>query len=183
MIGARTGEFENEAFPGHNGPWLGKGKTAVIAWSPLAVGLAAGAAGALISAGAFAYRKLRRKKDPAELERLRRIGLCRTGRITAGEITGLIEPEGEQAAPLLLVYRYDIAGVTYEVTQDVSMLPEFAAKATRLVGRNISVKYEMKHPSNSIVVCEEWSGIREVSLSGPEGDSVLPTSAEATEKS
>lgn len=152
----------------------GKGKPAMMVWSPLAMGLAAGVAGALIGAGAFAYRNLHREKDPVELERLRRMGLCRTGRITAGEITGLIEPEGEETS-LLLVYRYGIAGVTYEVAQDVSMLPQAAARAARLVGRNVSVRYEMNHPANSIVVCEEWSGIRE-----PEGARVLVASAEAT---
>jgi len=139
----------------------------VKAWSPLAIGLAAGAAGVLVSTAAVAYAKLRRKQDPAELERLRRLALGRTGRITAGEITGLMEPESEDTA-LLLVYRYDIAGVTHEVGQDVSTLPAVAAQAARLVGRAISVKYEMKHPSNSIVVCEEWSGVRGIDLREPQ---------------
>lgn len=136
-------------------------------WSPLAIGLAAGAAGVVISAAAIAYVKLRRKKDPAELERLRRLSLGRTGRITAGEISGLMEPEGENTA-LLLVYRYAIAGVSYEVTQDVSAMPVVAAQAGRLVGQDISVKYERQHPSNSIVICEEWSGIRGLDLRATE---------------
>jgi hypothetical protein len=155
----------------------------VITWSPFDIGLAAAATGVVIGAGAVIYRKLHPKKDPAELERLRRTWLGRTGRIAAGEISGLIEPEGEQVAPLLLVYRYDIAGVTYEVTQDVSMMPQVAARAARLIGQAISVKYEMKHPTNSIVVCEDWSGIRDVNLSEPGSGSALPASAEATEKS
>ena len=138
------------------------------AWSPVTIGLAAGAAGVLAGAGLVAYRKLRRKKDPAELERLRRAALGRTGRITAGEVTGLIESEGESGAPLLLVYRFQIAGVSYEVAQDVSMMPLVAAKAAHLVGQAISVKYEMKHPSNSIVVCEEWSGVSGLNLHEPE---------------
>lgn len=139
--------------------------------SPLSIGLAAGAAAVLISAGVAVYLKLRRKPDPVELERLRRVGLGRTGRITTGEVTGLIEPEGSNTA-LLLVYRYGIGGVNYEVTQDVSTLPAIAEEAGRLVGRTISVKYEMKHPSNSIVVCEEWSGIRGAGLS--ESDAATP---------
>ena len=133
------------------------------AWSPVSIALAAGAAGVLISTGAVVWTRLRRKPDPAELERLRRLALGRTGRITAGEITGLMEPEGGNTA-LLLVYRYDIAGVTYEVTQDVSAMPVVAAQAGRLVGQAISVKYEMQHPSNSIVICEEWSGVRGLDL-------------------
>ena len=139
--------------------------------SPLSIGLAAGAAAVLVSAGVAVYRKLHRKMDPVELERLRRMGLGRTGRITTGEVTGLIEPEGPNKA-LLLVYRYGIGGVNYEVTQDISTLPAVAAEAARLVGRTISVKYEMKHPTNSIVICEEWSGIRGISLS--ESDPATP---------
>lgn len=146
--------------------------------SPLEIGLGAAAAAVLLAVGAAVYVKLRHKKDPAELERLRRLSIGRTGRITAGEVTGLIEPEGENTA-LLLVYRYDISGVTYEVTQDVSSMPTVASAAHRLMGKGISVKYEMKHPSNSIVVCELWSGLRGVSLGVPEGGSAFPSPAAA----
>jgi len=149
--------------------------------SPLEIGLIVGAVVVLISAGLFAYLKLLRKKDPAEIERLRRSWLGRTGRIVAGEITGLIEPEGENTA-LLLVYRYDIAGVTYEVTQDVSTLPAVASQAPHLVGKGISVKYDMKHPSNSIAICEDWSGIRGLSAGESEGQGAPANSTRATEK-
>jgi hypothetical protein len=153
----------------------------VRVWSPLAIGLAAGAVGILTTAGAAVYFKLRRQKDPAELERLRRLSLGRTGRITSGEVTGLIDPEGGNTA-LLLVYRYDISGVTYEVTQDISAMPAVAAEAHRLIGQGISIKYEMKHPSNSIIVCEEWSGIRGANQSEAEGERRPSNSAQATEK-
>ena len=150
-------------------------------WSPLAIGLAAGAAGVLIAAGAAVYLKLRKKKDPVELERLRRLSLARTGRITSGEVTGLIEPEGESTA-LMLVYRYDISGVTYEVTQDVSMMAALAAEPHRLIGKGVSIKYEMKHPSNSIVISEDWSGIRGAGLDEPESTAGPTNSAETAEK-
>jgi len=149
--------------------------------SPLEIGLVAGAVVVLISAGILAYLKLLRKKDPAEIERLRRSWLGRTGRIVAGEITGLLEPEGENTA-LLLVYRYDIAGVTYEVTQDVSRMPAVASQASHLVGKDISVKYDMKHPSNSIAICEEWSGIRGIGAGEAESETALADSAEAAER-
>jgi hypothetical protein len=137
----------------------------VNGWSPLTIGIAAVTAGVLIAVGAAIYFKRRQKKDPAELERLRRIELGRTGRIVSGEITSLIEPDATNTA-MLLVYRYDISGVTYEVSQDVSSMPAVASEAPHLVGRAISIKYEMKHPTNSIVVCEEWSGIRAASING-----------------
>lgn len=149
--------------------------------SPLEIGLIAGIVVVLIGAGLLAYLKLLRKKDPAELERLRRSWLGRTGRIVAGEITGLIEPEGENTA-LQLVYRYDIAGVTYEVSQDVSTMPAVASQARHLVGKGISVKYDMKHPSNSIAICEEWSGIRGISVGESEGDNAVAASSGVAEK-
>jgi len=155
----------------------------VKTWSPLTIGVVAVAAGLLVSAGTMTYLKLRRKKDPAELERLRRLALGRTGRITSGEITGLIEPEDGKSSPLLIAYRYDIAGVTYEVTQDISAMPAVAAEASRLIGRTISVKYDTRHPTNSIVVCEEWSGVRSSKLGGSAGDSTAPAPAEPANKS
>jgi hypothetical protein len=152
----------------------------VKTWSPLEIGLAAAAVVVLISVGAFIYFKLRRRKSPAEIERLRRLWLGRTGRITTGEVTGLVEPEGDNTA-LLLVYRYDIAGVTYEVTQDVSTMPTVAAEARHLIGKGICVKYEMKHPSNSIAACEVWSGIQGITVGDPEGQRAL-TDSPATPK-
>ena len=150
-------------------------------WSPLAIGLAAGAVGVLTAAGAAVYFRRRRVKDPVELERLRRLSLGRTGRITSGEATGLIEPEGENTA-LLLEYRYDISGVTYEVMQDISTMPTVATVAHRLIGKGISVKYEMKHPSNSIVICEEWSGISGIRLREPDADKRIAVPLQASGK-
>ena len=154
----------------------------MVIGSPFQVGLAVVEALALVSAAVFTYLKLRRKKDPAEIERLRRMSLGQKGRIVVGEITGLVEPEGESTA-LMLVYRYDVAGVTYEVTQDVSTMPAIAARAPHLVGRGISVKYDVKHPTNSIVACEVWSGIHGTSAAEQEADDPVAASAEAAEKS
>lgn len=151
------------------------------AWSPLSIGIAAGTAVVAIAAGAVYYLKRRQKKDPAELERLRRIALGRTGRIVSGEITGLIEPDGTNTT-MLLVYRYDISGVTYEVTQDVSTMPAVASEASHLVGCAISVKYEVKHPTNSIVVCEEWSGIRAASHLGMMRNASSTTATDSAQK-
>jgi hypothetical protein len=174
-VNAVAGEFLDEVFS----RWV---KPVVKIESPLEIGLAVGAAVVVTTAGVVAYLKLRRKKDPAEIERLRRLSLGRTGRITIGEITGLIEPEGESNA-LLLVYRYDIAGVTYEVTQDVSTMPTVAAVARHLIAKGISVKYDMKHPANSIAVCETWSGILGVNPGEPEADNEPAASDEAIKKS
>lgn len=131
--------------------------------SPLEIGTAVAVVVVLFGCGAFAYVRLRRRKSPAEIERLRRLWLGRTGRIAAAEVTGLIEPAGDDSA-LMLVYRYDVAGVTYEVMQDISTLPAVAAEARHLIAKGISIKYETKHPSNSIAACEVWSGISGVKV-------------------
>ena len=145
-------------------------------WSPLMIGLVAGATAALASAGTIVYLKMRRRKSPAELERLRRLYLGRSGRIATGEIMGLVEPEA--ASEILLVYRYDVAGVTYEVAQDVSVLPEIAATAKLALGGIATIRYEMKQPSNSIVVSEEWSGLPTVKSSG---DAEIPVAGRTAE--
>ena len=140
-----------------------RGRSAVKLWSPLEIGLAVGVAAVLTGCGVFAYLRMRRRKSPAEIERLRRVWLGRTGRIAVAEVTGLVEPAGDNSA-LMLVYRYDVAGVTYEVMQDISTMPAVATEARHLIGKGISVKYETKHPSNSIAACEVWSGISWVTL-------------------
>ncbi len=100
-----------------------------------------------------------RRKTPEEIERERRLDVNRRGRITHGEIINFVEPEPSKPGPRLIVYKYDVTGATYEASQDVSALPEIAAVARRLAGRSTSVKYDPRLTTNSIVVCEEWSGL------------------------
>ena len=126
----------------------------------LAIGLAGTGAVALVGAWAWARIKRWRRKDPAELERLRRLEVNRRGRITGGRIVDLVESESSERAARLLVYQYEVAGVTYEAAQDVGPLPEIAAVAQHLPGQTASVKYDPKKPTNSIVACEEWCGVQ-----------------------
>lgn len=120
----------------------------------------AGAASLLGAAGCYCIQRWRRK-DPAELERLRRLDVNRHGRISSGRILDLVEaPEGAPEA-LMVIYQYEVSGVTYEAAQDVAPLPEVASHAAHLPGQIVSVKYDTKHPMNSIVVCENWSGLFE----------------------
>ena len=100
-----------------------------------------------------------RRKDPADLERLRRLDVNKRGRISAGRVVDLVEAETAGVRSSLVVYSYEVAGVTYEAVQDVTALPEFAAVAQFLSGRTASVKYDPKRPGNSIIACEEWSGL------------------------
>ena len=118
-------------------------------------------AGALALSGGVAYAKLRlwRRKDAAEIERLRRLDINRRGRISAGRILDLVELETAGGKSRLLVYQYEVGGVTYEAAQDVTTLPEIAAVAQFLPGQITSVKFDPRRPANSIFVCEEWRGL------------------------
>ena len=100
-----------------------------------------------------------RRKTPAELERLRRLNVHKCGRISAGRVVDLLETERAGSTSPLVIYSYEVAGVTYEAAQDVTALPEIAALAQNLSGQIASVKYDPKRPANSIVACEHWSGL------------------------
>ena len=100
-----------------------------------------------------------RRKDPAEIEKLRRLNVNKCGRISAGRVVDLLEAETTGSKSELVVYSYEVAGVTYEAAQDLSALPELAARARSFSGRTASVKYDPKRPGNSIIACEEWSGL------------------------
>jgi hypothetical protein len=101
-----------------------------------------------------------RREDPEEIERLRRLDVNRRGRITVGQIVDLLEPEPPGRSSRLIVYKYQVAGVTYEVSQDVSGLPRVAPHAPEVLGQEASVKYDLQTPTNSIVACEEWCGLK-----------------------
>jgi len=107
-----------------------------------------------------------RRKDPAEIERLRRQKVNACGRIITGRILELLDPvPGGPTGPILL-YEYEVAGVTYAAAQDVSALPEVAAAAPFLPGQTAGLKYDPRQPTNSILACEDWCDIRDLRLGG-----------------
>jgi len=120
---------------------------------------------AFAAVGIVIWRALkRRQKDAGEIERLRRLDVNRRGRIVAAEVVDLLESESPTAAAdahrsLMVVYKYEVAGVTYEVSQDLSALPSGLGSGCSPGSQTVSVKYDPKSPTNSIIVCEEWSGI------------------------
>ncbi|MBZ5562450.1 MAG: hypothetical protein LAP13_08510 [Acidobacteriia bacterium] len=125
----------------------------------LAVFLTIGGALALVGAGAWALLERGRHKDPKEIERLRRQDLNRRGRISAAHILDMVDSEPGKPAARLLVYAYEVAGVTYEVAQDITALPAVAAAAPQLLGQVASIKYDPRRPTNSIIACEGWCGV------------------------
>ncbi|MFC6646086.1 DUF3592 domain-containing protein [Granulicella cerasi] len=101
-----------------------------------------------------------RRPSAAEVERRRREQLGRTGRITDGVIVDSLMLNGDPAtvqAPEVLVYSYQLSGVTYNCAQDVSMLHD-KVQHCRL-DQPVQVRYDTRYPGNSIIVTEEWSGI------------------------
>src|SRR5882724_9711218 len=79
-------------------------------------------------------------------ERKRRMTLNLSGRITDGDVLELEQD--------LLIYSYEVAGVVYSTTQDISELREHLPRDPQLVIGPATVKYLTRYPGNSIVVCE-----------------------------
>jgi hypothetical protein len=125
------------------------------------VGVAVAGTAAVTLAGVWTWRTVRRwhRKSPDEIERLRRLGVNECGRICFGRIVELADPVADGPPGPILLYDYEVAGVTYEAAQDLSTLPEIAAAAPFLPGQTTSVKYDPKQPTNSILACETWYGI------------------------
>ncbi|MGH9495520.1 MAG: hypothetical protein ACRD3B_11020 [Candidatus Sulfotelmatobacter sp.] len=122
----------------------------------------------LITAGSAVllggYALLRRKpKTPEELERERRRWLEGSGRITDGTVIDVQELAAmtNHHAATMLIYKYDVAGVTYECSQDVTYLRQWINLHSCRLGLNTSVKYDPQNPGNSLVVSENWMGLRQ----------------------
>jgi hypothetical protein len=89
---------------------------------------------------------------PEERERRRRLALVSEGKM--GDAT-VLEIRGD-----FLFYSYDVRGVEYTASQDLSLLKSYLpADLSVLVGA-VSLKYDAKNPANSIVLAEDWSGLR-----------------------
>jgi len=110
-----------------------------------------------------AYFLLRRKpKSAEELERKRREWLDQVGRITDGTVIDVQElPVEEQRSSTMLIYQYDVAGVSYEASQDVTYLRQWVNLHSCRLGLPTSVKYDPQNPGNSLVVSERWMGLRQ----------------------
>lgn len=114
------------------------------------LGLLLFVAAALIALLLWALPRFRR--DPDEKERRRRLDVNAKGRLGDAEITDV---ENDS-----VFYSYSVRGVAYTAAQDISRLKEFLPdQPERLIGP-VLLKYVPGNPANSIIVCEEWSGLR-----------------------
>ena len=120
--------------------------------------IALGAAALVVAAGAWARS---RRKTPEQIELERRLRISKVGRITDGTVVDVSEMDGNDSGELqLLIYHYDVAGVSYEASQDVSTLRHLVDLHSCRSGLMTSVKYDPSNPGNSIVVSESWTGLR-----------------------
>jgi hypothetical protein len=108
----------------------------------------------LCAAAAVLVLSLRRKrKTPEELEALRRGWLAANGKLGGGEI---VEVEDDR-----LSYMYDVRGMTYNTSQDVSALQDRLPEDRWSIVGAVGVKYDARNPANSIVISEAWTGLRQ----------------------
>ncbi|HUO61621.1 MAG TPA: hypothetical protein VMU24_13195 [Candidatus Acidoferrales bacterium] len=101
------------------------------------------------------------RKTAVERERERRERVNVIGRITDGTVLDVCVLDTEIAQPSqLIAYNYDVAGVQYECSQDVTHLQHLFDVQSCKLGLPASVKYDPQNPGNSIVIAENWSGLR-----------------------
>jgi hypothetical protein len=128
------------------------------------------AASLAVVGGAFISKLLGRSPDPDEVERQRRAYLNQIGRIVEGQITDLVEVAEDKARRKsakevdgrrkLVCYSYSISGVSYETAQDITSLEGRAGMERIITGLPASIKYDPSNPSNSILIADDWSGLR-----------------------
>ncbi len=119
------------------------------AWNPkLAAVLVL--SGVLIAAALWII--FRRRPSPEERERRRRLAVNAHRRAIEGVVN---EVEGE-----FVHYQYELRGVAYSASQDVSALTAMLPENRGLLMGPASVRFDPRNPANSIVLCEQWSGMR-----------------------
>jgi len=110
-----------------------------------------GAAVAGLSAWGI-YRYIKGRPSAAELERRRRNDLRARGKMGDANLLEFHEH--------MAVYSYAIGGVEYVASQDLSDLqPLLPPDRWSTIGP-ASIKYDPRNPANSILLSEEWSGLR-----------------------
>jgi uncharacterized protein DUF3592 len=117
------------------------------------------------------YWMSRKRPSPDELERDRRDALVQKGRIIDATVLDISEVSPEESdRPLgmqLILYQYDVAGVTYECSQDVTLLQHVVDIHKIRLSFPASVRYDPHNPGNSLIVAENWSGLRDTANSIP----------------
>lgn len=106
----------------------------------------------VLAVAAMLWFRLRRRPTAEELERMRRLAIHRTGKMGDGEIVDVDGPS--------ILYSYTVAGVLYTTSQDAASIEERLPSDRMSMLGPVLVKFDPRNPANSIVLCEEWSGLR-----------------------
>ncbi len=121
--------------------------------------LGLGTAGIALASYALLHRK---PVDPDDIEHQRRTWLNTVGRITDGTVIDVQEITTAANRPAtMLIYQYDVSGVSYEASQDVTYLRQWINLHSCRLGLPTSVKYDSRNPGNSMVIAEGWMGLRQ----------------------
>ena len=116
-----------------------------------------------------AWIVLRTRGTPEKRERQRRLAVHHRGRIGDAMIN--------EVTADALYYSYSVGGVHYEASQDITALRHLLpAEPERLIGWS-GMKYSSNNPANSILICEEWSGLRDPAAKSAGHDSAGQDSA------
>jgi hypothetical protein len=93
-----------------------------------------------------------RSRQPKDKEQRRRLDVNRYGRVGDAMIADVQDNT--------VFYEYSVRGVLYTASQDIAQLRDrIPTDPDRLIGP-CGLKYSTSNPANSIIVCEEWSGLR-----------------------
>ena len=127
-----------------------------LAWSSTAVetGLVSLATAVVVLLVVIGVRRWKASRvTPAERERRRRAMLVARGKMGDAVLVELHDD--------LVFYTYSVRGVEYTASQDVSGLKDqFPQDLSALLA--VGVKYLPQNPANSIVLAEDWSGLRQL---------------------
>jgi hypothetical protein len=111
-----------------------------------------GGVSVVFAAGWGAWMWLRRLSDPVERERKRRFAVNARGRMGEAVITDIRDG--------IVYYAYEIRGVAYAASQDLTALRGRLPDDPSVVIGHAALKFNPQNPANSIVLCENWSGLR-----------------------
>jgi hypothetical protein len=100
------------------------------------------------------YVRSRMRRNPKYKQKRRRLAVNQSGRLGDATITEVHEST--------IFYEYSVRGVLYTASQDVTELrQQVPGHLERVIGP-VTLKYSPGNPANSIILCEEWSGLRVV---------------------
>ena len=97
------------------------------------------------------YRAWQRSRiTPAERERRRCAWIMATGKMGDAALV--------EVHDAVVFYSYGVRGVEYTASQDLGLLGRAHVDLADV--HALSVKYDPRNPANSIIMSEDWSGLR-----------------------